>query len=66
MLPVWTRVGQWLCGVRGHEAVLHVERERMWLECVNCGHATPGWTIPSRLGGVRRRPARAWPARAAA
>ena len=36
---------QGLCGVRGHDTLLHFEDERMALRCVSCGHETPGWEL---------------------
>ena len=37
-----------LCAVRGHEEYLHFEKNRVYLECVACGHESPGWTIDLR------------------
>ena len=37
-----------LCALRGHEEYLHFEKNRVYLECVACGHESPGWTIDSR------------------
>jgi hypothetical protein len=37
-----------LCAVRGHEDYLHFEKNRVYLECVACGHESPGWTIDAR------------------
>ena len=37
-----------LCAVRGHEEYLHFEKNRVYLECVACGHESPGWTVDSR------------------
>jgi hypothetical protein len=34
-----------LCGLRGHDTMLHFEQERMALRCVSCGHETPGWDL---------------------
>lgn len=34
-----------ICAVRGHEDYLHFEKNRVYLECVACGHESPGWTI---------------------
>ena len=48
-----TRFGQLLCGIRGHEAVLHFEGKRVMMRCTSCGHDTPGWEISGR--GPRRR-----------
>jgi hypothetical protein len=39
----WLR--QMLCGLRGHDTMLHFEQERMSLRCVSCGHETPGWEL---------------------
>jgi hypothetical protein len=34
-----------ICGLRGHEAVLHFERQRLSLRCLSCGHETTGWSL---------------------
>ena len=34
-----------LCGLRGHALMLHFESSRLSLQCMSCGHTTPGWTI---------------------
>jgi hypothetical protein len=47
------RVGQLLCGARGHDAVLHFEAKRVTMRCTSCGHDTPGWELNGR--GPRRR-----------
>ena len=46
-------VGQVLCGLRGHDSVLHFEGNRVMMRCTSCGHDTPGWEISGR--GPRRR-----------
>lgn len=43
-----TRLGQWLCGLRGHETLLHREGRRMMLRCTSCGYDTPGVEISER------------------
>ena len=48
-----SRVGQLLCGVRGHDAMLHFKGRRMTMRCTSCGHETPGWDISDRA--PRRR-----------
>ena len=48
-----SRLGQLLCGLRGHEALLHFEGKRVMMRCTSCGHDTPGWEISER--GPRRR-----------
>jgi hypothetical protein len=39
----WLR--QTLCGLHGHDTLLHFEEERMSLRCASCGHQTPGWEL---------------------
>ena len=46
----WARaLATWLhrtwCALRGHGLVLHFEPHRMFLQCVDCGWASSGWTI---------------------
>jgi hypothetical protein len=43
-----TRLGQLICGVHGHDAVLHFEGKRVMMRCTSCGHDTPGWEITGR------------------
>ena len=47
------RVGQVLCGLHGHDSVLHFERNRVNMRCTSCGHDTPGWEISGE--GPRKR-----------
>jgi hypothetical protein len=47
------RIGQWLCGMRGHDSVLHFEGNRVMMRCTSCGHDSPGWEITGR--GPRQR-----------
>jgi NAD-dependent SIR2 family protein deacetylase len=42
------RLGQVLCGLRGHDAVLHFEGKRVNMRCTSCGHDTPGWEVNGR------------------
>ena len=44
---------QAMCGLGGHEYYVHSADNRMFLECVTCGHETPGWRID-----VKTRPDR--------
>jgi hypothetical protein len=45
-----------VCGLRGHDMVLHFEPERLSLQCLACGVRTHGWTID--VNPVYRRPRR--------
>jgi hypothetical protein len=42
------RLGQLVCGMRGHDSVLHFEGRRVMMRCTSCGHDTPGWEINGR------------------
>jgi hypothetical protein len=42
------RLGQLLCGIRGHETVRHFEGKRVMMRCTSCGHDTPGWETGDR------------------
>jgi len=48
-----SRFGQLLCGLRGHDSVLHFEGNRVMMRCTSCGHDSPGWEISGR--GPRQR-----------
>ncbi len=39
---------RFLCGLHGHDALLHYEQERLSLRCVSCGYETPGWNLAAR------------------
>jgi hypothetical protein len=53
MARVVARLGQTLCGLSGHDAVLHFEGKRVMMRCTSCGHDTPGWEVNER--GPRQR-----------
>src|SRR6478609_7108403 len=53
MARVASRLSQTLCGLSGHDAVLHFEGPRVMMRCTSCGHHTPGWEVTGR--GPRRR-----------
>ncbi len=38
---------QFICGLHGHDALLHFEQGRMSLQCTSCGYETPGWDLRS-------------------
>ena len=48
-----SRVGQFFCGLRGHDSVLHFEGKRVNMRCTSCGHDSPGWEVSGR--GPRQR-----------
>jgi hypothetical protein len=42
-------LGQWLCGLSGHDLVRHYEHNRVSLQCASCGHLSPGWKLTAPL-----------------
>jgi len=47
------RLGQFLCGLRGHDSLVHFEGNRVNMRCTSCGYDTPGWEVTGR--GPRQR-----------
>jgi hypothetical protein len=51
-LPLFTRmvrrVNQGLCGLVGHNLLLHFEERRVLLQCHACGYRSPGWDVGDR------------------
>lgn len=48
MARVASRLSQTLCGLSGHDSVLHFEGPRVMMRCTSCGHDTPGWEVSGR------------------
>jgi hypothetical protein len=46
------RVRQFLCGLHGHDALLHFETGRLSMRCTSCGYQTPGWDLKSPPAGT--------------
>lgn len=42
------RIGQLVCGLSGHDEVLHFQENRVQLRCTSCGHESPGWEMAER------------------
>jgi hypothetical protein len=59
------RVQQIVCGWRGHESVLQFDQSRVFLECMSCGHQSPGWQLERVPPHVRVIPMRGTPGRMA-
>jgi len=51
---VTDKVRQFLCGLHGHDALLHFEHGRMSLQCTSCGYETPGWDLKANDEPARR------------
>ncbi len=41
------QVRQVLCGLHGHDSLMHFEKKRLSLVCTSCGHQSPGWDVQS-------------------
>ena len=39
----WIR--QFVCGLHGHDRLMHFQRGRLSLKCMSCGHESPGWDL---------------------
>ena len=42
---VGDRFRQFICGLHGHDALLHFERDRLSLMCTSCSYESPGWDM---------------------
>ena len=42
-----------ICALRGHEDYIQFEKNRMYLQCISCGHESPGWAVGSRRPALR-------------
>ena len=50
---------RFICGLHGHDSLLHFEDGRVSLLCSSCGHETPGWDVqgtPARRETARPEP----------
>jgi hypothetical protein len=39
----WIR--RFVCGMHGHDSLMHFQRGRLSLKCMSCGHESPGWDL---------------------
>ncbi len=37
---------QLICGVGGHDMLMHFDKKRVSLVCTNCDYESPGWKLP--------------------
>jgi hypothetical protein len=49
---------QFMCGLHGHDALLHFERGRLSLLCASCGHESPGWDLSATASRANEADAR--------
>lgn len=47
LVRVGEQVRQLMCGLHGHDSLLHFEQGRLSLLCTSCGYETPGWDVKS-------------------
>jgi hypothetical protein len=52
-----TKVRQMICGLHGHDALLHFEQGRISLQCTSCGYETPGWDLKANAVTPEEAPA---------
>src|SRR5262245_14536813 len=49
------RVRHAWCAMHGHDNMMQFEKDRMFLQCVSCGHESPGWMLAEMTPPVRLR-----------
>jgi hypothetical protein len=45
MTPLTLRLRHLMCGLGGHEFVLHFEHDHLSLQCLLCGYQSSGWNL---------------------
>jgi hypothetical protein len=48
-----------ICAIWGHEDYRQFEKNRVFLQCISCGHESPGWTVDTRQPVLRFQARRA-------
>lgn len=46
-------VRQAICGLHGHDSLLHFQENRVCLRCTSCGYETPGWSVDAKRPRLR-------------
>jgi hypothetical protein len=54
---VTVKIRQRVCGLHGHDSLLHFDNGRISLMCSSCGHETPGWDVKGRTARQHTAPA---------
>lgn len=47
------KIGQFICGLSGHDRVRKYEQNRVTLVCTSCGHRSPGWELTAPMPQLR-------------
>ena len=50
------KIRQRVCGLHGHDSLLHFDNGRISLMCSSCGHETPGWDVKGRTARQHTAP----------
>lgn len=55
-----SRVRRLVCGMQGHDSLMKLRHDRIFLECASCGYESPGWVLTGvpptvKLHGDARR-----------
>ena len=45
LVRLGSQLRQFICGLHGHDALLHFGKGRLSLQCTSCGYETPGWDV---------------------
>jgi hypothetical protein len=43
---LFSQMRQFVCGLHGHDTLLHFEGRHVSLVCASCGYESPGWSLP--------------------
>jgi hypothetical protein len=43
-------IRQFVCGLHGHDELMHFEARRLSMRCTTCGHETSGWDLKPASG----------------
>lgn len=57
---VMDRARRFVCGMQGHDNLMKLGRDRIFLQCASCGYESPGWELTGvpptvKLHGDTRR-----------
>ena len=47
------RVRRLVCGMQGHDNLMKLGRDRIFLQCATCGYESPGWELTEAPPTVR-------------
>jgi hypothetical protein len=53
VVSVVDRIRQFVCGLHGHDALLHFQTGRLSMRCTSCGYESPGWDLRTSRAPVQ-------------